>query len=59
MRRIMVDHAPERNALKRGGGGMKVTLDEAALLALDEALEKLAAFDNARPTSSRCATSAA
>ena len=54
MRRIMVDHARQRNALKRGGGGMKVTLDEAAhaaesraveLLALDEALEKLAAFD--------------
>src|SRR6187431_895109 len=54
MRRIMVDHARERQALKRGGGALKVTLDEAALvtetrseelLALDEALEKLAAFD--------------
>ena len=54
MRRIMVDHARQRQALKRGGGAMKVTLDEAAhaaqsraveLLALDEALEKLAAFD--------------
>src|SRR5258705_13496197 len=54
MRRIMVDHARQRHALKRGGGAKKVTLDEAALvtetraaevLALDEALENLAAFD--------------
>ena len=54
MRRIMVDHARERQSLKRGGGAAKVTLDEAALvtetrseelLALDEALEKLAVQD--------------
>jgi RNA polymerase sigma-70 factor (ECF subfamily) len=54
MRRIMVDHARKRHALKRGGEGLKVTLDETALvtqeraaelLALDEALENLAAFD--------------
>jgi RNA polymerase sigma-70 factor (ECF subfamily) len=54
MRRIMVDHARERHALKRGGAALKMTLDETAvvtearaaeLLALDEALEKLAAFD--------------
>jgi RNA polymerase sigma-70 factor, ECF subfamily len=54
MRRIMVDHARKRHALKRGGDAIKVTLDECAavtqtraaeLLALDEALEKLAAFD--------------
>jgi RNA polymerase sigma factor (TIGR02999 family) len=54
MRRIMVDHARQRQALKRGGGAVKVTLDESAhaaetraveLLALDEALEKLAIFD--------------
>ena len=54
MRRIMVDHARQRQALKRGGGALRVTLDEAAavtqtradeLLALDEALEKLATFD--------------
>ncbi len=54
MRRIMVDHARHRQASKRGGGAIKVTLDEAAavtqtraeeLLALDEAMEKLAAFD--------------
>jgi RNA polymerase sigma factor (TIGR02999 family) len=54
MRRIMVDHARQRHALKHGGGAIRVTLDECAavtqtraaeLLALDEALEKLAAFD--------------
>jgi RNA polymerase sigma factor (TIGR02999 family) len=54
MRRIMVDHARERHSLKRGGGALKVTLDEAALvtetrseelLALDEALDSLAAQD--------------
>jgi RNA polymerase sigma factor (TIGR02999 family) len=54
MRRIMVDHARERRSLKRGGGALKVTLDETALvtesrseelLALDEALEKLSAQD--------------
>lgn len=55
MRRIMVDHARQRQALKRGGGAIRVTLDESAavtqtraaeLLALDEALEKLATFDS-------------
>ena len=55
MRRIMVDHARERRSLKRGGGVLKVTLDEAALvtearseelLALDAALEGLAAQDS-------------
>lgn len=54
MRRIMVDHARQRRAAKRGGSAIKVQLDEGAavtpsradeLLALDEALEKLAAFD--------------
>jgi len=54
MRRIMVDRARERRALKRGGDAIKVDLDEAALvseqraeelLALDEALERLAAQD--------------
>src|SRR6266704_2705245 len=38
MRRIMVDHARQRHALKRGGAAQKVTLDEAAL-------ENLATFD--------------
>jgi RNA polymerase sigma-70 factor (ECF subfamily) len=54
MRRIMVDHARERRSLKRGGGALQVTLEEAALvtetrseelLALDEALERLAMQD--------------
>ena len=54
MRRIMVDHARQRHALKRGGDAIRITLDECAavtqtrtadLLALDEALEKLAGFD--------------
>src|ERR1700740_3675106 len=54
MRRVMVDHAREHQSLKRGGGALKVTLDEAALvtqtrseelLALDEALETLTAQD--------------
>ena len=54
MRRIMVDHARERRAIKRGGDALKVTLSEAALvtktrseelLALDEALERLGAQD--------------
>ena len=54
MRRIMVDHARERLSLKRGGGALRVTLDEAAwvtetrseeLLALDEALDRLAVQD--------------
>ena len=54
MRRIMVDHARERRAQKRGGGALKVSLDDVALvterrseelLALDEALEKLAGLD--------------
>ena len=57
MRRIMVDHARARHALKRGAGAIRVTLDEAALvteeraeemLALDEAMEKLAEFDRRR-----------
>jgi RNA polymerase sigma factor (TIGR02999 family) len=54
MRHIMVDHARKHQSLKRGGGALKVTLDEAALvtetrsqelLDLDEALERLAAQD--------------
>jgi RNA polymerase sigma factor (TIGR02999 family) len=55
MRRILVDHARGRLADKRGGGWERVTLvgDEVAaagsggvdVLALHEALERLAAFD--------------
>ena len=54
MRRVMVDHARQRQALKRGAAPVQVTLDEAALvshtraaelLALDEALARLAELD--------------
>lgn len=54
MRRILVDHARSRRYAKRGGGAWKVSLDEAMaitrppgtdVLAVDEALEKLAAED--------------
>lgn len=56
MRRILVDHARSRQALKRGGGITMVTLEAQAadasadpiaaeLLALDQALERLAARD--------------
>lgn len=54
IRRILIDHARERLAAKRGGGGERLRVDDmdpAApvpgidLLALDEALEELAAID--------------
>ena len=54
MRRILVDHARSRRYQKRGGGGQRVTLDEAMVVsqekgedvvALDEALKSLAADD--------------
>jgi RNA polymerase sigma factor (TIGR02999 family) len=55
MRRILVDHARSRQALKRGGGQAAVTLQPASgweeatadveLLDLDAALDSLAAFD--------------
>jgi len=54
MRRILVDHARQRRAEKRGGMVTKVTFDEAIdspedrgvdVEALDEALTRLAAFD--------------
>jgi RNA polymerase sigma factor (TIGR02999 family) len=54
IRRILTDHARQRHAAKRGGDWERVTIsdvdaaDESAtvdLLALDEALEKLAALD--------------
>ncbi len=54
MRRILVDYARSGNYIKRGGGAVHVSLDEAAvfsaerapdLLALDEALRTLAEMD--------------
>jgi len=54
MRRILVDHARDRHAAKRGAGATRVELDEAILathergidlLALDAALERLEQLD--------------
>jgi RNA polymerase sigma-70 factor (ECF subfamily) len=54
MRRILVDHARTRHARKRGGDATQVTFDEGLVVsnepredfvALDDALEALAAFD--------------
>ena len=54
MRQILIERARARGALKRGGAQPRVTLDEALvaggeqsfdILALDRALEKLAAID--------------
>ena len=54
MRRIVLKHARSHNAEKRGGHARRVPLDDdlaavdksvAELIALDEALERLAAFD--------------
>ncbi len=54
MRRILVDHARRRQRLKRGGQNTRITLDNAVafeadreedILALNEAMEKLAALD--------------
>lgn len=55
MRRVLVDHARTRHALKRGGGATQVTLGDADnavaasgnvdVLALDDALARLAIMD--------------
>lgn len=55
MRRILIDHARKRVRSKRGGGAVKISLDDGAidvsderadeLIALDEALQKLSAQD--------------
>jgi RNA polymerase sigma factor (TIGR02999 family) len=55
MRRILVDHARARDAIKRGSGALTIALDdldnltvsppELDLLALDQALERLARLD--------------
>lgn len=54
MRRILIDHARGKHRDKRGGDAAKLTLDEALnlshgrtadLVALDDALQSLAAFD--------------
>ena len=54
MRQILVDHARRTRAEKRGSGAVEISIDDAPvagnprptdLLALDEALEKLAEVD--------------
>ena len=54
MRRILVDHARAKHRAKRGGADLRVTLDEATVVArdpqidvvaLDEALDRLAKID--------------
>lgn len=54
MRRILIDHAKAKHRLKRGGTAVRVELDDnlnftqeraAELIALDEALQALAAMD--------------
>jgi RNA polymerase sigma factor (TIGR02999 family) len=59
MRRVLVDHAREKKADKRGGGEAPVTLDEAVgrvepapeeILDLDWALDQLAARDERKAT---------
>src|SRR6185295_16229200 len=56
MRQILIDHARSHRYAKRGGGARKVEIEEAAaviaqeqasdLIALDDALERLAALDS-------------
>lgn len=55
MRQVLVDHARRHHALRRGGGVMRLGLDDigslavedraALVIALDEALDRLATFD--------------
>jgi RNA polymerase sigma factor (TIGR02999 family) len=55
MRQILIDHARTKHYGKRGGGAIKISLDETAvvsderaaeLVALDDALKELAKFDS-------------
>lgn len=57
MRQILIDHARTRNAVKRGSGAVKVSIDESGdipvgrpsmLLAVDDALQELARKDPAK-----------
>ncbi|MEK6405374.1 MAG: sigma-70 family RNA polymerase sigma factor [Acidobacteriota bacterium] len=46
MRRILVEHARKRHFAKRGGGALKVSFDEAAIVSQDQSAE-LVALDDA------------
>jgi RNA polymerase sigma-70 factor (ECF subfamily) len=57
MRQVLVDHARERQAAKRGGGALTLALDEAldaasstppTVVAIDDALRSLAAIDESK-----------
>jgi RNA polymerase sigma-70 factor, ECF subfamily len=59
MRRLLIDHARRRQRAKRGGGRLRISLDESLaispersedLLALDEALSRLAEIDPRQAT---------
>jgi RNA polymerase sigma factor (TIGR02999 family) len=47
MRRILLDNARRRTAVKRGSGGQKVSLEEVATLSTDASNESLIALDMA------------
>ncbi len=47
IRRILVDHARERNGLKRGGGKRPISLDDALLVAPEESTEGIMWLDDA------------
>lgn len=47
IRRILVDHARERNGLKRGGGRRPLSLDDALLVAPEESTEGIMWLDDA------------
>ena len=57
MRQVLVDHARERHAAKRGGGALTLALDEAldaapsappTVVAIDDALRSLAVIDESK-----------
>lgn len=47
MRRILVNHARDRRRLKRGGDAVKLALDDATSLAVDERVDEILAVDDA------------
>ena len=53
MRQLLIDHARQRNTLKRGARDLKVPLDEAEVGTLDE-LESLLALDEALDQLEKC-----